>query len=184
MVADDHDIEISSLPQKRKHKLPPKLCDALVTITVGHREELSIEDQYCVIIFYRVLDCMVDELNKRFNNESKLCMKGTSACSPKFKYLFDFATVKPMLANYKISEEDIQIELIQAKKVLKNEHMKDIHDVIDKLRPIKAAFPELLRLLDIALTIVVSSAACERSFSSLKRTKTYLRTNHEPITAK
>ena len=59
-----------------------------------------------------------------------------------------------MLANYKISEEDIQIELIQAKKVLKNEQMKDIHDVIDKLRSIKAAFPELLR--NIALTISVS----------------------------
>ena len=64
---------------------------------------------------------------------------------------------------------------MQAKKVLKNEQMEDIHDFIDKLRPLKAAFPELLRLLDIALTITVSSSACERSFSSLKRTKTYLR---------
>ena len=62
---------------------------------------------------------------------------------------------------------------MHAKKVLKNEGMEDIHDVIDKLSPLKAAFPELLRLLDIALTIPVSSAACERSFSSLKRTKTY-----------
>ena len=118
---------------------------------------------------------MIDELNKRFNNESKLCMKGISACSPKSKYFLDFATVKPMLVNYKISEEDVEIELMQEKKVLKNEQMEDVHDVIDKLRPLKAAFPELLRLLDIALTIAVSSAACERSFSSLKRTKTYLR---------
>ena len=111
------------------------------------------------------------------NNESKskLCMRGISACSTKSKYFLDFATAKPMLANYKISEEDIQIELIQAKKVLRNEHMKDIYDVFDKLRPIKAALPDLLRLLNIALTIAVSSAACECSFSYLKRTKTYLR---------
>ena len=177
MVADEHDIEICSLSRKRKHKLPVRLCDALVTTTVGHREELSTENQYCVIhvLYYRVLDCMIDELNKRFNNESKLCMKGISACSPNSKYFLDFATVKPMLVNHKILEEDVEIELMQAKKVLKK--MGDIHDFIDKLRPLKAAFPELLRLLDIALTITVSSAACERSFSSLKRTKTFLRSS-------
>ena len=43
MFADDHDIEISRLPRKRRHKLPAKLCDAaLVTTTVGHREELKL----------------------------------------------------------------------------------------------------------------------------------------------
>ena len=158
------DIEISRLPRKRRHKLPAKLCDALVTTTVGHREELTTEDQYCVTIYYRVLDCMIDELNKRFNNESKLCMKGISACSPKSRDFLDFTTIKPMLVNYKISEADVQIELMQANKVLRNEHMEDIHDVIGKLRPLKAAFPELLRLLDIALTIAVSSAACNVLF--------------------
>ena len=175
MVADDHGIQISSLPRKRKHKFQATLCDALVTTTVGQREEHSTEDQYCVIIYYRVLNCMIDELNKRFNNESKLCMKGISACSPKSKYFLDFATLKPILENYKISEEDLHIVLIQAKKVLRNEHMGNIHEVNDKLSPLKEAFPELLRLLNIALTIAVSSAACEQSFSSLKRTKTYLR---------
>ncbi|KAI6648722.1 Zinc finger MYM-type protein 1-like [Oopsacas minuta] len=174
-IADDHDIEISSLPRKREHKLPAKLCDALLTTTVGHREELSTEDQYCVSIHYRVLDCMIDELNKRFNNESKLCMKGISACSPKSKNFFDFATIKPMLVNYKILEEDVQIELMQVKKVLRNQHTEDVHYIIDKLKSLKAAFPELLWLLDIALTIAVSSTACERPFSSLKPTKTYLR---------
>ena len=115
-VADDHDIEISSLPRKRKHKLPAKLCDALLTTTVGHREELSTEDQYCVSIYYRVLDCMIDELNKRFNNESKLCMKGISACSPKSKNFFDFATIKPMLVNYKISEEMYKLSWCRRRK--------------------------------------------------------------------
>ena len=36
MFADNHDIEISRFPRKRRHKLPAKLCDALVTTTVGH----------------------------------------------------------------------------------------------------------------------------------------------------
>ena len=36
MFADEHDIEICSLSRKRKHKSPARLCDALVTTTVGH----------------------------------------------------------------------------------------------------------------------------------------------------
>ena len=39
----------------------------------------------------------------------------------------------------------------------------------------KVAFSELLKMLQLALTIPVTSASCECSFSSLKRIKTYLR---------
>jgi len=39
-----------------------------------------------------------------------------------------------------------------------------------------SAFSELKKLLQIALTIIVSTASCECSFSALKRIKSYLRT--------
>ena len=39
----------------------------------------------------------------------------------------------------------------------------------------KGAFSTLVQLLQIGLTTVVSTAQCERSFSALKRIKTYLR---------
>ena len=38
----------------------------------------------------------------------------------------------------------------------------------------KVAFGELLKMLQLTLTIPVTSASCERSFSALKRIKTYL----------
>ena len=53
--------------------------------------------------------------------------------------------------------------------------MESISDVFKDLHPLKEAFSTLLRLLQIALTICVSSASCQRSFSALKRIKTYLR---------
>ena len=40
---------------------------------------------------------------------------------------------------------------------------------------LKEAFPELMKLVRIAMTIAVNTAHCERSFSALKRIKTYLR---------
>lgn len=50
-----------------------------------------------------------------------------------------------------------------------------ITDVLVSLTPLKEAFPTLTRLVQIALTIGVSTAHCERSFLSLKRIKTCLR---------
>ena len=39
----------------------------------------------------------------------------------------------------------------------------------------KDDYPELTKLVKIAMTICVSTAECERSFSALKRIKTHLR---------
>ena len=44
-----------------------------------------------------------------------------------------------------------------------------------ELSPLKNAFPILVKLLKISLSISVSTAECERCFSALKRIKTYLR---------
>ena len=55
--------------------------------------------------------------------------------------------------------------------------LEDISDVVVELAPLKDAFPTLLHMFQIALTISISSASCERSFSTLKCIKTYLRTS-------
>jgi len=52
--------------------------------------------------------------------------------------------------------------------------METISDVILQLQPLEAAFPTMAQLLQIALTICVSSSQCERCFSALKRIKSYL----------
>ena len=56
----------------------------------------------------------------------------------------------------------------------KLKEMETISDVL-QLQPLKEAFPTLVRLLQIPMTICVSSAQCERCFSALKRIKSYLR---------
>ena len=72
------------------------------------------------------------------------------------------------------------MESILVKRTLAKKTMESIADVFKELSPLKEAFPTLLRLLQTALTICVSSASCERSFSALRGTKTYLRsTMHE-----
>ena len=53
--------------------------------------------------------------------------------------------------------------------------MTNVSHVFLELTPLKAVFPTLLKTIQIALMICVSTAQCERSFSALKQIKTYLR---------
>jgi len=49
------------------------------------------------------------------------------------------------------------------------------HDVLVELLKMKEAFPDLLLFSQIVLTVPIASASAERSFSTMKRVKTYLR---------
>lgn len=60
--------------------------------------------------------------------------------------------------------------------IMKNCINKDDFDIDDLVSEInKKIFPNLYKLLQVALTIPVSSASCERSFSVMRRIKTWLR---------
>ena len=62
-----------------------------------------------------------------------------------------------------------------SKKTLANCEIDNVHDLFLELLPLKSAFIILLKLIQISMTIVVTIAHCERSFSALKCIKTYLR---------
>ena len=53
-------------------------------------------------------------------------------------------------------------------------NVEDLSDGLCYLLRVKNAYPELIKLLGIVLTLGVSTASCERSFSCLKSLKTYL----------
>ena len=66
--------------------------------------------------------------------------------------------------------------MLTAKQMLASvEGLKTLHDVYDQLGTVPLGFPQLMECLRIAMTFGITSAAAERSFSSLKRVKTYLR---------
>ena len=66
------------------------------------------------------------------------------------------------------------MECTLAKRTLQNKEMESINDVLREIYLLKEAFPTLVKLLQIALTIAVSTAQCEQSFSALKRIKVFL----------
>ena len=62
-----------------------------------------------------------------------------------------------------------------AKATLCDKAMDNICDVLCELTPLKLAFKNLITVVQIAMTIGITSAKCERCFSALKIIKTHRR---------
>ena len=64
---------------------------------------------------------------------------------------------------YNLNEQSLSMECTIAKRTLKNKEINSINEVLLELLPLREAFPELVKLLQISLTVAVSTAECERS---------------------
>ncbi|CAF3996394.1 unnamed protein product, partial [Rotaria sp. Silwood1] len=65
-------------------------------------------------------------------------------------------------------------ELDVAKPMLQKRSLATIIDLYQELNPF-TAFPTLVALIEIAITIPISSTTCERTFSKMKLIKTTVR---------
>ena len=102
-------------------------------------------------------------------------MQALQACNPTCSHFLDPAHLEPLISTYDLDQHAQELEIPLAKRTVARKDLQDISDVILELAPLRAAFPVLLQLFQIAMTISVSTAKCERCFSALKRIKSYLR---------
>ena len=110
--------------------------------------------------------------------------KELAACSavlPGSSNFLDFDSIAPMAEKFNylsVDSEKLRAQLCVIREMLKqtgNGGLKTTEDILQFLLPMKSAFPDFVKFLQLVLTIPVSSAQAERSFSCLKRVKTYLR---------
>ena len=174
-VAELRGIDIATDSHEQRVRRPPiRLQDVVVLESTGSRQVATSAEQYKVDLYYPVLDSFLAEINRHFTTENVELMKAIQACSPDSNNFLDPDCLNPMVEAYKLDRDSVGMEAILARRSLKEKEMDDLSDAIRELYPLKSAFPTLFKLLHIALTIVVSTAECERSFSALKRIKTYL----------
>ncbi len=140
--------------------------DGLVLQTTGARHHLSTSDDYK--IYYPVLDAFLSEMSRRFDENNVNIMQAIQACNPHSTNFFSSSALLPLIEAYDLDEDAIEMETKLARKTLGKK------DNVSSLIPLKDAFPELLQLTRISMTVAVNTAHCERSFSALKRIKTYL----------
>jgi len=58
-----------------------------------------------------------------------------------------------------------------------SDHVPDAHGVLSELLKMEGAFPDLLVFVQIVLIVPIAYTTAERSFSTILRVKTYLRSN-------
>ena len=86
--------------------------------------------------------------------------------------VLNYDSLLPLAPKYNINTQKLITERELARRYLKNKpNINYVSDVLKEIYPLKRAYPNILQLLQICLT--VSTASCER-FSALNRVKTYL----------
>lgn len=119
-------------------------------------------------------------MERRFSKTNCDIMNGLQALNPSSRsFLGD--DVMLLAKAYGSNADDLKHEIHQCKRVLerlKNEEKDSpatLMDYTQFMEQYKDVFYELYRLCKIAVVIPVSSASCERSFSTLRIIKNYLR---------
>lgn len=131
-------------------------------------------------MYYPVLDNMIGEIGRRFSNTNCNIMQGVQALNPSSPTFLREEAVLLLAEAYDSNIYDLKNELHQTRRVLdrqkgEKESPTTLMEFTQFLEPYQDVFYELFRLSKIAVVLPVSSASCERSFSSLRLIKTYLR---------
>lgn len=181
MIASKLNIKHQSIKNKEKRtkKLPKHLEKYLVESNLESNSVLDSENDFKINIYLPIIDKINVEFNKRFSDNENLLM-GISAFDPKNNNFLNAELIQPFALAYRCDVETLSSELKIIKKTIK--HFEYKYNSIENIFQLHAfllqyelAFSELYKLCSIAITIPVSSAVCERTFSCMKRIKTYLR---------
>lgn len=143
----------------------------------GHYEQ-EPETHFRCMVFNAIVDTVIQELSDRFCN--------LQLVSEKFKFIFKMehmtkAELEESVTRYALATNDVSSDIIQeiypASRLLRG-HEK----ALDKLNVLlqenlDLVFPNVTVALRVFLTMPLTVASAERSFSKLKLIKTYLRSN-------
>lgn len=137
------------------------------------------ESEFRIQIYYQLLDFCLSELNRRFSNENQILMKGISAVTPGSINYLCWDDIHPLAENFELNSDELKIELKNLGNLFIRKPEKKPTGLIEfrqLAHELRDAFYQLNNILSIACTLPVSTASCERSFSTLRIVKNYLRT--------
>lgn len=161
--------------QSRKTK---RMDGFVVESTCGAGSEVSGSSESEELkrkLLFPCLDRMISELEKHFSGVNEELLNGIQACSPTSDHFLSEPHLSELALHYHIDlkSEDVMV----AKNYLRRKReagavqdMLTVYNLLDS-----DMFPSLKAIIQLALTIPVSSCSYERSFSALRRLHTWLR---------
>ena len=149
----------------------------------------AVENNFRVSVFLVLIDNVLGEIDKRFSPLQNNLFTAVQSLQPTSQNFMSFTAVQPLISHYhdfllpqcrctSSSEHcftSLKTELSHTKNILRDlaPQAKTVLDVVNALIPLKSAFQRVKALLQLAFTLPVSTASRERSFSCIKRVKTY-----------
>jgi len=139
------------------------------------------EEYYRRTVAIPVLDCIIGEMETRFNKLSqravKLLLLVPTICCERSNICDNLKSTVDMYSNDLPNPDLVNTELKSWKRKWENEPVEDrptsLATAIQSCD--KTRFPNLYILLQIGCTLGVTSCECERSFSVMRRLRTWLR---------
>lgn len=158
-------------------------ADAKTPVEIKRSHRLKTKEDYFdhyKILFFEVLDVVVMEINTRFQDMNKLeflCLADSSKF-PIFSKSFPEKALESLNQAYpskfNLSRLKNELSFIYSDKDYNNFGLEKIVVLLNE-NDSKDIFKEVYKLFSLILTIPSTSCSVERSFSCLKRLKTYLR---------
>lgn len=176
--AEKHDIDLEPARSSRKRKQPGKMKDYISDTFQGMHtpielsEEKGVSEYWKINIYYPVIDNIIINFVDRFQNIP------LADSVDKFMKL-DLSNAKDFIANYKsvakIDVSALKAEAVVLRNIIEKKSLEvNLSTLKDNIN--KDITANLYKMLQIAISLPISSAGCERSFSAMRRVKTWLRT--------
>lgn len=167
---------------KRRQEMSRKLSDYFVLSTVGKKTvdgceaEAEVEK---VTILFQCIDKCLHEMKARFAGNKSL-LYNVSLFKPESPTFLSSLCATELLKLYPTCDIDpivVEAQMQSANSYISSQvpQVVDIHELRTKLSILPRAFSEVIKLIDLVLTLPVTSVENERFFSCMKRVKTYLR---------
>ena len=153
-------------------------------LSTDHRFDSS-EEIFRINIFIKILDVVINQLDNRFKGMQEVVQLFSCTHPNKLMVMKEREIISCAEAIQRKYSEDITTEfplqMVMVKSMLHDEISKisSIRELADllivKLSTIAASVPQVITALLLFLTLPVTVASAERSFSKLKIIKNYLR---------
>ena len=176
-ASEVYDIDAPELPRKRKR---PRRYDDAVT---DHDEYQDVK-QYYRKQFFEVIDVTIAALKSRFDSPGFTAVVKLESTILRAATVRDTADadVDYICGLYpELSRERLKLHFDMFRDVCSQKQLciSNVQDMIKTFQSSETGLcqllPELLKVLKLFLTIPVTTCTAERSFSHLRRIKTYLR---------
>ncbi|KAI6657242.1 hypothetical protein LOD99_11146 [Oopsacas minuta] len=170
-LAEDHQLDPPSEPRRRK--VPRCFDDGS-----QNHDYSSAEDRYRTAVFYATIDILLSELKERFAENDYEILRNINEVL--LKWQPNSHLIQKLSEFYDFDSHQLECEMRVFYSYVKNNIIKDTPSVLDLAqlfvdKNLNVMFPLVWKLILIAACIPVSTASPERSFSALRRLKTYLR---------